>query len=81
MLNVLIAETEEMECYEVIGVVGSESEARELAAADMRDRERKLEADMESDGGNAPMPVYIYKMHRRGVEGYVPVLEILATEV
>jgi hypothetical protein len=77
MLNILIAEAEEVEFgYDVIGVVGSESEARELAASDMAERERKIENDEE-----APLPVYIYKMYQRGTDGYACVLEIPASEV
>ena len=76
MLNVLIAEAEELEFgYEVIGVVGSESEARELAEEDMASRERKLERD--EDPGICP---YVYKMFQRGVDGYSCILEIPATD-
>ena len=80
MLNVLITECEEMDgpgCYEVIGVVGSEKEARELAAEDLHARLVKLEAD--DDPGICP---YVYKMYQRGgVEGYGCVLEISAMGV
>ena len=76
MLNVLIAECEELEFgYEVIGVVGSESEARELAAEDMASRERKLESD--EDPGICP---YVYRMFQREIDGYTCTLEIPATE-
>ena len=78
MLNVLIAEAEELELggYEVIGVVGSEAEARELAAEDMARRERALESD--KDPGICP---YVYKMYERGMNGYVEVLELSAMDV
>lgn len=77
MLNVLIAESEELELggYEVIGVCANESEARELAASDMRYRENALEA------GDAPMCPYVYKMHVRGVEDYSVMVEFNAAEV
>ena len=78
MLNVLIAESEELELggYEVIGVVGSESEAMELAAEDMARRERALGAD--EDPGICP---HVYKMYERGMNGYVEVLELSAMDV
>ena len=76
MLNVLIAECEELELgYEVIGVVGSESEARELAAEDMASREAKLEG-----GGDPGICPYVYRMFVRGVNGYSCTLEIPATD-
>lgn len=77
MLNVLIAESEELELggYEVIGVVGDEKEARELAAEDMAAREKKLEAG--DDPGICP---YAYKMFARTMEGYSCLLYIPATE-
>ena len=66
-LNILIAESEELEDggYEVIGVVGDEAEARELAACDMASREKKLEAG--DDPGICP---YVYRMFQRGLGGY-----------
>lgn len=75
MLNVLIAESEELELggYEVIGVVGSAKEARELAAEDMRDREKKLEA-----GGDPGICPFVYKMFVCRLDGYSCKLEIQA---
>lgn len=75
MLNILIAEAEEAEFgYEVIGVVNGETEAREMAASDMADRERQL------DAGDSPMCPFVYRMFQRGVDGYIAVLDIPATE-
>lgn len=74
MLNVLIAEAEELEFgYEVIGVVASASEAREFAALDMARRECLLES-----GGDPGICPFVYKMFQRGLEGYSAVLEISA---
>ena len=77
-MNVLIAESEEIESggYEVIGLVDSESEARELAAEDMAARLRKLERD--EDPGVCP---YVYKMYQRGMDGYSAIVEIPASAV
>lgn len=78
MLNVLIAEAEEMELggYEVIGVVGSDSEARELAQSDMDGRVDKLMAD--ADPGLCP---FVYKVYSRGTDGYTSTLEIRVDEL
>ncbi len=77
MLNILIAEAEEPEFgYEVIAVVNGETEARELAASDLVSRLNRL--DKNEDPGICP---YVYRMFQRGIEGYAPVLEILAAEV
>ncbi len=76
MLNILIAEAEEPEFgYEVIAVVDSETEARELAASDLASRLKRI--DRNEDPGICP---YVYKMFQRGIEGYAPVLEILAAD-
>jgi hypothetical protein len=77
MLNVLIAESEELELggYEVIGVCANESEARDMAASDMHDREKLLAR------GGSPMCPYVYKMHVRGMYGYSVSVEFNAAEV
>ncbi len=68
-LGILIAESEDG-AYELIAVVGSVDEAREVAASDMKGRIRELEK------GGSPICVYCYKVWANRTEGYVVVAEI-----
>jgi hypothetical protein len=62
-LAMLIAESEDGQ-HEPVAVVGTISEAREVADSDFRDRMRRLERD--EDAGLCPTT---YKLWARGVDG------------
>ena len=75
-LATLIAEDEQGH-YEPVSVVNSISEAREIAASDLRGRMRRLERDQ--DPGLCP---YNYKVWAAGIEGgYLVAAELLATSL
>jgi hypothetical protein len=75
-LATLIAEDEEGH-YEPVSVVSSISEAREIAASDLRGRMRRLEHDR--DPGLCPCA---YKVWATGIEGsYIVAAELLATSL
>ncbi len=74
-LAILIAEDEEGH-YEPIGVVVSINEAREIAASDMRGREKELER------GGAPMCPYEYRVWAQGTDSDYRVASVIpATSV
>jgi hypothetical protein len=62
-LAMLIAESEDGQ-HEPIAVVGTISEAREVAGSDLRDRMRRL--DKCEDAGLCPI---LYKVWARGIDG------------
>ena len=62
-LAMLIAEDEEGH-YEPVAVTSTINEARELAASDMRGRQRRLERDE-----NAGLCPYEYKVWAQGIDG------------
>ena len=75
-LATLIAEDQEGH-YEPVSVVSSISEAREIAASDLRGRMRRLERGQDS--GLCP---YSYKVWANGIEGsYIVAAELLATSL
>ena len=74
-LAMLIAEDEDGH-YEPVGVVVNINEAREIAASDMRGRQKELER------GGTPMCPYEYKVWAQGIDGdYRVASEIPATTV
>ena len=73
-LAMLIAESEDGQ-YEPVGVVASISEAREIAASDLKGRMRRL--DRDQDPGLCP---YTYKVWANGIDGdYRIAIELSAT--
>jgi hypothetical protein len=75
-LAMLIAESEDGQ-YEPVGVVASISEAREIAASDLKGRMRHLERDQ--DPGLCP---YSYKVWANGINGdYRVAIELTATQL